>query len=432
MNLIQKLAFRAAKRLSGFAQKASLGHIQNVFHGFGNIFQGYAAKEAIKSGYGMNDTLYSIVTKAARTIANTIKWRVMEVDLATGEMVEVFDTELNEIINRPNTYQTQTEWREQIVTYLMLTGRSFVGGLRSIGFGDKYSSLHNLPSDRTDFKLGNLTKPYEHFKVDWGMQKVWDGNDVLFTKYVNMVMNDDKSVFDGQSPILAGHRLLESSNHLIEADASVLKNRGVAGILSNRTGDVLMPDDKKKLDDALQNELGGSHKFNKITSTSANVDFIPLGLSPGDLKLLESDVSKTRRFSNLFGLDSSLFNDPANKTFNNRKEAAKDAYSGVYIPTDEKIVQGLNRWLAPLFKPSEGKKLVIMQDVSEIEALQEDKDKSSMRDERRSREVFKILTSIGKPLENGGMTKEAARVMLLDIHGFDEDEANNMLNGIAN
>jgi phage portal protein BeeE len=69
-------------------------------------------------------------------------------------------------------------------------------------------------------------------------------------------------------------------------------------------------------------------------------------------------------------VDSSLFNDPANKTYNNRKEAEKALYTGAVMPNMNKLETGLNRWLVPGFFPGRMARLRV--DYSNITALQED------------------------------------------------------------
>ena len=63
-----------------------------------------------------------------------------------------------------------------------------------------------------------------------------------------------------------------------------------------------------------------------------------MAMSSTDLQLVEKGVINLRAICNVFGLDSSLFNDPANKTFNNRKEAEKALYTNAIIPIVTNIV----------------------------------------------------------------------------------------------
>lgn len=401
---------------NGFGGVKEKMHSRTSISGFGMgySFNSYDDTKTVHNSYLQNDDVYSIISKGARTIANNINWKVYEVN-RKGEKVEVFDNELIELLYSPNAYQTLGELREQAYTFLMLTGKSYIGGIESVGFKN-YSSLHNLPSQIVDLKLGSLEKPIEKYIADWDLQKEWDAEDVLYTKYVTV---DENNYFAGLSPLRAGNRLLESSNNLVTADASTLKNRGASGLLTNRSEEVMIDKERRELDDALKGQIGGAEKFNKIIPTSANVDYIPLGMSPKDLEILKSDISKRRRFANLWGFDSSQFNDPENKTYANQKEASKSAFLNVYIPTDRKFVDGLNKWLVPKFMNTKGTRLVIEQDLSKIEPLQQDKKMEAEKDKVKMEGINTILSM--------PISSSAKSTLLQTEYNYDEETSMNLL-----
>lgn len=383
-------------------------------YGLGYSFSNLKDKKLVHQSYLMNDDVYSIVSKGSKTIANNIEWKVFEVD-AQGNKEQIFESDFIDLLHSPNKYQTLTEFREQAYTFLMITGRSFIGGLESMGF-NTYSSLHNLPSQVTTIKLGDLSNPITQYEVDWNMQRIWMPENVLYTKYITI---DECDYFNGLSPLRAGGRLLESSNNLVTADAATLKNRGAAGLLTNRSQDVQLESEREQLEAALKDQLGGAGKFNKVIPTSANVDFVSLALSPNDLQILDSDISKRRRFSNVWGFDSSQFNDPANKTYNNQVEAAKAAFTNVYIPTDKKFVDGLNKWLAPKFMARNGKKIIIEQDLSKVEPLQADKKKEAEKDKIRMDGIDKILKM---PISSAGKKE-----LLVNEYDIEDSRAEELL-----
>lgn len=413
MNFIQKARYSIAKGLFSIVAKShGFTSIRQIGGSFG--FTTFDKRKLIQNSYLKNDAVFSIIKKGASKAANTIIWRVMLVD-NQGNHEEVFDTELNELLDKPNSYQTQSEWREQALTYLMATGESFMGGIEPVGF-PTFSSLHNLPSDLTSFEMGKLlTDPIIKFKVDWNFQREWLPENVLFTKYISI---DSHHLFGGLSPLHPGNRLLESSNNLVTADAATLNNRGASQLITSKGKLVGLTDEMDKLDAAFKKRIGGADKFNKTVVTTADVQVIPLGLGPKDLEILKSDVSKQRRFSNLWGFDSAQFNDPANKTYNNHKESNKAAYQDVYIPNDFKLVQGLNMWLAPKFPQTGNKKLVIIQDVSHIEVLQEDKKLANEIKTKNSQETMRIVNQFNFR----EISRDGAILMLTKL-GHTKDEA---------
>jgi len=157
-----------------------------------------------------------------------------------------------------------------------------------------------------------------------------------------------------------------------------------------------------------------------IWATNAKLKYTSFDSNPSDLKFLETDLQKRRRFCNIWGLDSSLFNDPSNKTYNNQKEANKSAFLNCYIPNDLKLLSSLNKWLSPIYQTGKvNTKYEIYQDLSDIDTLQQDKLEKIKIQEKQSKEVRLILTDVA----NGNISKEGALVLLIDIHGFDEDKA---------
>ena len=95
---------------------------------------------------------------------------------------------------------------------------------------------------------------------------------------------------------------------------------------------------------------------------------LDVSASPEELLVLEQRIQAAKEICNalnfpiqLIGIESS--------TYQNAKEAKKALWENVIIPELCEIRAGLNRWLAPKF----GKNLVLDFDLSEVDALQEDR-----------------------------------------------------------
>ena len=73
-----------------------------------------------------------------------------------------------------------------------------------------------------------------------------------------------------------------------------------------------------------------------------------------------------------------MFNDPANKTFNNRKEAEKALYTNAVIPLSEKIAMAHTNFIAQNHYPNGNVRM--RQDFSNVEALQADKKTEAEKD----------------------------------------------------
>tara|TARA_R110002110_G_scaffold48419_4_gene144352 strand:- start:944 stop:1384 length:441 start_codon:yes stop_codon:yes gene_type:complete len=101
-------------------------------------------------------------------------------------------------------------------------------------------------------------------------------------------------------------------------------------------------------------------------------------MSSTDLDLVKKGDVTLRAMCNVFGLDSSLFNDPANKTFNNRKEAEKAMYTNAIIPIATKIAEKHTNFIAKNHFPDGSVRM--RKDFSNIPALQQDMKEEATKD----------------------------------------------------
>jgi len=93
-----------------------------------------------------------------------------------------------------------------------------------------------------------------------------------------------------------------------------------------------------------------------------------MGMSPVDLQILESEKITLRELCNVFGVNSALFNDPDNKTYNNMKEAKKEMLTQVVLPELVLLRDAFNRF----FANEMGKDYYIDFDITVFPELQED------------------------------------------------------------
>jgi HK97 family phage portal protein len=106
----------------------------------------------------------------------------------------------------------------------------------------------------------------------------------------------------------------------------------------------------------------------RILNAGAELGWLNMGLSPIDLQLLESEKITLRELCNVYGVNSALFNDPDNKTYNNMKEAKKEMLTQVVLPELVAIRDALNRF----FANEMGRDTYIDFDLTVFPELQED------------------------------------------------------------
>ena len=152
--------------------------------------------------------------------------------------------------------------------------------------------------------------------------------ELLHIKKFNPSLDADNPCY-GLSPLSAAFRTLTASNEILLSEASVIKNRGVMGLLTSKANRPLTNDEKDMAQDALKKRIGGGAKFGQIGVTSGNMDYIQFAMSNTDLQILESGVMKLRDIAAVFGVSSRMFNDIEGTTFTNVKEDSKEYFTQI-------------------------------------------------------------------------------------------------------
>lgn len=312
----------------------------SIFYSIGSFFgyeQGTRNLGRYLHAYGRNPLVYMIVQKIATTTASIKR---VAVD-SNGDQIE--NSQILTLLNKPNRTQGMIEFVEEGLTYLLSTGNLFIRYVEGIGMGQE---LHNLNSSRMKLKIDNLGRPLEwHYTDNLGKIIAIPLDEVLHIKTSNVVDVSNSGVYFGLSPLEAAWMTVKSSDEIFGAEASIFKNRGIIGILTNETDTPMLKPEREELQKQFDEEVGGHDRYNKIKISNTKLKYIQTGMSPTDLKLLEGIMSKLRILCSVYGMPSVLFNDNETSTYNNVAEAKQSAYQEVYIPTGNKYDRELSNFL---------------------------------------------------------------------------------------
>jgi HK97 family phage portal protein len=383
----------------------------------GYAYQNISDETLINESVASNTHLYSIISRIKNLSMNG-KYKVM---LNTPDgMVEDQESDLYELLQQPNDKQNFQEWLDSALTMLLVTGDVFLKGDTAVGFGEKIMSLETLPSNIVEVLVANYNNEVLGYDCTLGgRQKRYSLDEV----YHGMLYNPTIYGLEqhrGLSPLQAGYRTLTADNELTTAEASFYKNKGVSGILSSGSDiATFSPEEAKQLDDALKARMGGAAKANGVITTGANVNYQSIGMSPSDLKIIESGDIKLRNLCMLYGLDSKLFGDPKASTYNNQSEVARGAWNNSVIPFNNKIVSYLNTFVTANHNRVQGltksNGYEIVFDTSHIQELQKDKKVEA----EKNKIVIEGITS----LVSSNMSDDAKVMMLTKLYEVEEDEA---------
>ena len=386
-----------------FKQKAATKiktTLNNPFSDFGGLIGGRTLYpnlnyEKFVQDYDNNSEVYSIIKRISKTIS-TVPFYVYKVknkkelntykammanassgaDVAKAELVrikavdEIADSPLNKLLEKPNQYQSLSELLENIVGYKLITGNSYIWANRLSN--GKVAELVVLPSQYvaiiSDGTI-NGVEGYTFTLVGWDQLAA---NDVIHLKYFNPYFNTNGQQLYGLSPLQAAYRTVQRSNDAKDTSVGMLQNQGPKGILYADESNDFGPEQAGKLKEDFYNQYGTKNKIvqnaGQILIAGAKLGWVNMGLSPVDLQLLESEKITLRELCNVYGVNSALFNDPDNKTYNNMKEAKKEMLTQVVLPELVLIRDAFNRF----FENEIGQGYYIDFDITVFPELQED------------------------------------------------------------
>jgi HK97 family phage portal protein len=370
--------------INPFQQKATVPNgminVTSPFADFGGLLAGRTLYPELNQrkfvlDYENNSEVYAIIKRISKTVS-TVPFYVYKVkdkkslnrytsmtknssttqDLAKAELIrvkaisEIADSPLNDLLEKPNPYQSLSEFIESVIGYKLICGNSFVWANRLES--GKVQELVVLPpqymaiiSDGTI----NGVEGYSFTLVGWDFL---DAKDVIHLKYFNPYFDTNGNQLYGLSPLQAAYRTVQRSNDAKDTSVGMLQNQGPKGILYADESNNFGQEEAGKLKEDFYNQYGTKSQgqivqnAGKILIAGAKLGWVNMGLSPIDLQLLESEKVTLRELCNVYGVNSALFNDPDNKTYNNMKEAKKEMLTQVVLPELVALRDAFNRFFA--------------------------------------------------------------------------------------
>ena len=351
----------------------------------------------INEGYRKNATVYSlvnIIAKAASSIPFQVYEKVNDNDykrykamnngtldssvmhkasyLKKKALVELHDTDLHKLLERPNPAQSYASWITELIAFGKLTGNRYIYGIApDTGNGaGKYKELYVMPSQLIEIVSGGIMQPVKEYQIEYNGQYKIPADQICHIKDFNPFFDGTGSHLYGQSPLRAGLRSMTTNNEAVQTGVKYLQNQTARGVLMSDEGD-LNEVQAQQLKDKFRKNFQGSDNAGDVIITPKKLSWVNFGLNASDLSLIEQYNASIKDLCNIYNVPVTLLNNTESSTFNNVKEAKKALYQNCVIPELNKIQDELNRWLAPQY----GDKLCIEFDYSVIPELQEETEK---------------------------------------------------------
>ena len=345
-----------------------------------------------KEGFNKNVWVYRCVMEIAKAGSN-IPFILYRRD-SKGDLQEVKQHQLLDLLWRPNPFMSKQEFMENIIAFTQLAGNSYFyhNGPKN----QPPRELWVMRSDRVKIipDKDNFIKGYQ-YEVN-GNKAIFDSHEVSHIRLFNAL--DD---FYGLSPIQVGARAIDADNFANSWNASLLQNNARpsgAMVTEGTLGDA----EYKRLKKAIEEKYSGHKNAGKPMLLEGGLDWKEMSLSPQEMDFVNSKSMTRLEICSAFGVPPEIVGDHEHATYSNYQEARKGFYQDTVIPVMTKIIDVLNNDLVPKF----GENLFLDIDKDKIDALQEDRDKVFNRTINAVRagilEVNEAREAMGYEAKEGG------------------------------
>lgn len=322
----------------------------------------------INAGYSQNVDIYAIVKKIIDN-SKSVPW-IIEKKQSNGNYKILQNTTLHELIDAPNINKgyTWNDIEEQTLLYLLITGNTYLVGNTQFN-SSLIEELDILPTQAVNIlnKNSDFFMPNFEYQFSFGSSsRIYQRKDLCHIKYFNPNL---ERYYYGLSPIQVAANVVQVGNERWVADASILGNRGITGIVGDKSQLPMTNEEAKLADESIKNRIGGADKFGGIIVTNKDLTYTNIALSSADLELLKKGIITLRTLCNVLGVDSGLFNDSENQKYANKVEAQKALFTNCIIPLSDKMSEAYTSFLCKNHFPNENVRM--RQDFSKVECLQE-------------------------------------------------------------
>lgn len=320
-----------------------------------------------EEGYKKNVIAYMAVRKVATGVAR------IPINLFRKK-TEIDEHPILRLLRSPNPLQSYVDLVEAFIAYRRISGNAY---LEAVGAGDpEIDSVPNpnappleLWTHRPDMiRIGLGTYGPTGYIFDNGSaKKVWSRNPIDGKSAIwHSKMFNPLNAWYGMSPFEAAMYSVDQHNAASEWNFRLLKNSArPSGAL---TTDKTLPDNIfERLKKEIQEGMSGAKNAGKVPIFDAGLTWQAMGFSPADMDWIEGKNTSARDIANAQDVPPMLIGIPGDNTYSNQKEARESFYEDTVIPEAEQFLDGLNRWLLPMFGDGEGLRLEL--DLDEVPAL---------------------------------------------------------------
>ena len=337
---------------------------------------------AVLKGYGENPYVFAVINRIAER-AVKIPFRIVDEE---GEEVTTPNPFFTSVMKQPNSEGKRETMYRLFANFL--ANEVFIVETNALGFDGMTGFIVPNSQDvyiNTD-SFGNVLS-YDYSYLENTTLTV-SPDKVLHIKRPDITTQ----LHNGRSNLIAGAKVYQSNNEIWSSEAALHKNKGITGVLYSDGNRPLTSKEQKELQEQYDKENTGSINFGKVKVSTNKLGYIQMGMNPNDLKSIDTKIEHLRTICALYNVDPRLFGDSAASTYNNMPMAKLGLITDAVLPMLDKVMNDLIIWVSGKFK----EEYYYAADVDEIPEMQTAKDELSAR---LGREVMQGIISSNEAKE---------------------------------
>jgi HK97 family phage portal protein len=356
----------------------------------------------LEKGYNENPDVYSIVSQIARKFSSvpgvlkevkdqkamkqlkqlyskslTAQESLMKCQLEVKAMGEDSE-EIEDPLERPNYYQSETEFKELWETFMLITGNAYQWILSTDDGPNAGVPMARflLPSHlvqivlKENANMNEIDNPISHYILLIGNTMIrFERDDVIHNKFPNPNYDLSGSHLYGQSPLRAPLRDIQLSNATIDYNNDTMNNGGIYGFIHAKDGQTpLTSDQALELKSRLIEMKASKEALGRIAGASAPLGFTQVSVDTDKMQPHTYSEAAQKHIANSLGWSTLLLNTDAK--YDNLRAVWQIAISNRITPDLKIYEEGLNNFYYPRFKQL--KNAEVHFDVSELPEMQAD------------------------------------------------------------
>jgi HK97 family phage portal protein len=329
----------------------------------------------MRKGYGANATVYACVEKIAIACSG-IEWEVYKEGRAGMGPTEIDNHPLEYFLSRPNPMTGGSAFIESLVAYLMLTGNSYIEGVRAGAKDSIPYELWPVRPDKMKIVPGKEGYPDAYqFQGAGGRVTTWPINpvnmksDILHIKLFNP-LND----WFGMSPLQAAMLSVDQNNAGNLWNLALMQNMAnPSGVLQVKSSDAnpmgsLNEKQRARLQEDFDSRSSGPRNAGRPMILEGGLEWKQIMLSPKELDFLKGKEVNEIDICKVFGVPPELVG-IGQKTYANYEEARLAFYTDTVLPLMDRLKSEFNNWLFGNDRTGAGDGIYLDYDKDDIEAL---------------------------------------------------------------